>query len=345
MAIWLFRAGGNGEYEQKFLDDNRVYLTWNELDVDLMSFNDKSELYTYLEEEYEDCKRKKAINWGSQIWPIAHSMKMGDWIVLPSKMDRTIHFGEIVSEYHYDIENGNPYYHYRDVKWFALDIPRDNFDQDLLYSFGAFMTVCRIHRNNAEDRIRNMRNNNWNSNLATDIINYSMNDELEESDSSRVNFEELITDNISKYIQSKFKGHKMEKLIAAILKAKGFTTYVSPEGPDNGGDIIAGRGVLGFESPRICVEVKSHDAPVDRPTLDRLVGAMSHHKADYGLLISWSGFKQSVKRTTAEKFFQVRLWDSQKVIEELFEVYDQLDPNIRAEIPLKSVWMLSGEDN
>jgi restriction system protein len=35
MNIWLFRAGKNGEYEEKFLTDNRVYLTWNDLNFDL----------------------------------------------------------------------------------------------------------------------------------------------------------------------------------------------------------------------------------------------------------------------------------------------------------------------
>jgi len=27
MSIWLFRAGRNGEYESKFLEDKRIYLT------------------------------------------------------------------------------------------------------------------------------------------------------------------------------------------------------------------------------------------------------------------------------------------------------------------------------
>lgn len=26
MSIWLFRAGRNGEYESKFLEDKRIYL-------------------------------------------------------------------------------------------------------------------------------------------------------------------------------------------------------------------------------------------------------------------------------------------------------------------------------
>lgn len=29
MAIWLIRAGSHGEYEQKFIRENRVYVTWD----------------------------------------------------------------------------------------------------------------------------------------------------------------------------------------------------------------------------------------------------------------------------------------------------------------------------
>lgn len=35
MPIWLIRAGSRGEYEQKFIRENRVYVTWSGLDVGL----------------------------------------------------------------------------------------------------------------------------------------------------------------------------------------------------------------------------------------------------------------------------------------------------------------------
>lgn len=161
MSIWLFRAGKNGEYEKKFLNDNRVYLTWDDLDIDLKQFNEKEKLYNVLMEKYGLEKEKTAINWASQMYPIVNTMVKGDWVVLPSKINKTIHFGEIIGEYKFDNSLGSPYYHYRDVNWFALDIPRDKFEQDILYSFGAFMTVCKIWRNNAEERIKTMANNNW----------------------------------------------------------------------------------------------------------------------------------------------------------------------------------------
>jgi restriction system protein len=72
-----------------------------------------------------------------------------------------IQIGEITSDYHFDAKAEDPYYHWRSVKWIGEAIPRTHFGQDLLYSFGAFMTICRIQRNNAEARIAAMRSNNW----------------------------------------------------------------------------------------------------------------------------------------------------------------------------------------
>lgn len=340
MALWLFRAGRYGEYEDKFLNDEKVYLTWDELDVDLRSIESRDRLTDLLVEKYELDKRRTAINWTSQIWPIAHRMEIGDWVVLPSKRSRTLHFGEITGDYVFDKSQENPYYHYRSVKWFAKDIPRDRFDQDILYSLGAFMTVCKIHRNNAEERIKEMYHNNWHIPKQESVITQTN----EDDETVEIDIYEYIEDQISKLIIRKFKGHKMERLIQEILEAKGFTTFRGPEGADYGIDILASSGELGFGSPRICVQVKTQDEPVDRPTLDQLIGAMANVNADYGLLVSWSGFKQTVLRELPKQFFKVRLWDANKIIEEIFDNYEKLSNDTKAEIPLKRVWMLHKED-
>ncbi|MGI8314932.1 restriction endonuclease [Halobacillus mangrovi] len=340
MSIWLFRAGRQGQHENKFLQDKRVYLTWDDLDTDLSTFNEKEELYQKLIQLYDLEKEKKAVNWASQIWPIAHRMTIGDWVILPSKMNRTIHIGEITSEYQYKESNGSPYYHYRDVNWFATDIPRDRFEQDLLYSFGAFMTVCKIRRNDAEKRLREMYRNNWHVKKEKTIEDLV--DENEEQVTS--DLDEYIYDQISKRIIQRFKGHNMENLIEELLKAKGFTTYRSLEGADHGVDILAASDTLGFGQPRICVQVKTSDTPLDRLTLDQLIGTMSNFSADFGLLVSWSGFKNSVMREVPKQFFKVRLWDSKTVINEIFKNYEHLSDEIKKEIPIKRVWMLDEDD-
>ncbi|MGX4671073.1 restriction endonuclease [Cerasibacillus sp. JNUCC 74] len=340
MSIWLFRAGSKGEFENKFLKDNRVYLTWDDLNINLKEFPNKEDLYDLLVEKYNLEKEKTAINWASQIYPIAYRMEIGDWVVLPSKLNRTIHFGEIKGDYCFNPKAESPYYHYRDVNWFALDVPRDRFEQDILYSLGAFMTVCKIHKNNAEERLKEMYENNW------QVVHKSVIKRIDETeDEAVVDLEEFIQDKISEYIIRKFKGHKMEVLIEEILKAKGFTTYRSPEGADYGIDILASSNTLGFGSPKICVQVKTNDTPVDRPTMDQLIGTMSNVNADYGLLVSWSGFKMSVLNEIPKQFFKLRLWDSAKIIEQLFETYDSLSDDIKTEIPLKKVWMLNTEGN
>src|SRR5574344_925685 len=165
MSIWLFRAGSAGQHENKFLNDNRIYLTWDDLNIDLRSFDSKQKLFDYFMEYYPTEKTGRNRNWVGQVWPIAHEIKKDDLIILPSKIQSSIHIGRVTGDYTYDKNAQNPYYHYINVDWFSKDIPRSNFDQDLLYSFGAFMTVCRISRNDAENRIRSMSKNNWKSQL------------------------------------------------------------------------------------------------------------------------------------------------------------------------------------
>ena len=127
----------------------------------------------------------------------------------------------------------------------------------------------------------------------------------------------------------------------AILKAKGFTTYRSPEGPDKGIDILAAPEPLGFGKPRLCVQVKTGDNPIDRATMDQLLGSMQNCNADQGLLVSWAGFKSSVDKEIPLQFFRVRLWDQSTIIKELLTVYDMLDEDLKAELPLKRIWTLN----
>lgn len=56
MAIWLTRAGSRGEYEQKFIQDQRVYVTWDELKEDLSKLESQSALREVMSRLYEDIK-------------------------------------------------------------------------------------------------------------------------------------------------------------------------------------------------------------------------------------------------------------------------------------------------
>lgn len=100
---------------------------------------------------------KALLNWSSQVWPFVRDMAKGDWVVMPSKLQSGLYFGELTGDYRFEATGPNPYYHWRSINWFSGLIPRTGFPQDLLYSFGAFMTICRIQRNDAEARV----NTSW----------------------------------------------------------------------------------------------------------------------------------------------------------------------------------------
>jgi len=342
MAIWLIRAGSYGEYEQKFIQEKRVYVTWDGLNVDLAKLTERTELVQAMTQRNPDAKPKTISNWVSQVWPFAKEIKKGDLIILPLKTQAAIQIAEITGDYNFEANGPDPFYHWRQVKWIGEAIPRSNFSQDLLYTFGAFMTICRVQRNNAESRILAMRANGWKPETIAGIIKTGSpeNDEIDR----KTNLEELAHDQIAQLIASRFKGHNLTRLIDAILKAQGYTTWRSPEGTDGGADILAGAGPLGFGTPRLCVEVKSETSPIDRSTVDKLLGAVTKFGAQEGLFVSWSGFKSNVQKELASSYFRVRLWAQKEILEQLFAHYDHLDEDLKAELPLKRIWMVAAQD-
>lgn len=345
MAVWLVRAGAHGEFELKFTEEGRVYVTWDNLDADMSKMSDRAELADVMADRYPNEKPKAITNWVSQVWPFAHEMKKGDLVVLPLKTQRVVQIGEIAGDYHFEPDGPSPFYHWRPVKWIAEGVPRSHFGKDLLNSFGAFLTICRIQRNNAEPRLKAMRENGWKPERVASITavpSVAIDDVPEVAKDT--DLEELARDQIARLIAARFKGHGLTRLVESILQAEGYTTYRSPEGADGGADILAGAGPLGFGSPQLCVEVKSEDTPIDRPTVDKLLGAVSKFGAQEGLFVSWSGFKSNVRKELAPSFFKVRLWSQNELLEALFSNYDRLDDELKAELPLKRFWMVAAQD-
>ena len=340
MTLWVVRAGKSGEHEAKFLDDSCIYATKDGLNSDLGLIPSQHALRDVLGDFYADAPIKRLSNWASQMWPFAHEMKPGDWVLVPSKVKAAIHVAEITGGYRFTPGAVDPYYHSRTVRWLQQDVPRSRFDADLLYTIGAFMSIFRASRNDAEARIRAMFAGPGGVPFAS--VTFTPEDEVT-IESDLIDLERFARDQIAKRIIAKYKGDALEGLVDAVLRAQGYTTWRSPKGIDRGVDILAAPGPLGFGSPRICVQVKSQDSPVGREVLDQLVGTMQNVQAEQGLLVAWGGFKNTVDRDPAQ-FFRVRLWDQDELINQLLQHYDALDDEWKAELPLKRVWALAAVD-
>ena len=97
----------------------------------------------------------------------------------------------------------------------------------------------------------------------------------------------------------------MEHFIAGILRALGYSTRVSPPGPDRGEDIRATPDALGLQDPRIVVEVKHRKGTIGAPALRSFLGG--RHSDDKGLYVSTGGFTKDAVYEAARANIPLRL--------------------------------------
>jgi restriction system protein len=341
--IYVARAGASGEDEDYALENGIAILGFTEVGS-LEGLSDYEGVASLVRKSMPGAKPRQIGNLSGQLWAFAIAMKEGDIVVLPRKLTSQVALGRVTGPYKF-AKIGETFRHTRPVKWVKPDVPRTAFRQDLLYSFGAFLTVCNISRNGAEHRVAEVLAGRTDPGPTTHAEKSDRKIEaLEEGDEEKRDLAQAAHDQIVAHIQSRYSGHALSKLVDAVLRADGWVTKVSPPGADGGVDILAGRGTLGLDQPRLCVQVKSQLSPADVTIYRGLQGSMASFKAEQGLLVCWGGFNRPVQQESRQGHFSVRLWDSSDLVEAIYRNYEQLPAEIQAELPLKRVWTLVPED-
>ena len=317
MAVWVVHAGAHGEFEQ-FAIDNAVVGVDFSLPKGVTQYPSREALRQHLQND----------NAANQLWRFAHDLQVGETVVLPCKLSRLVAVGQVTGDYRYEADWLYP--HIRPVEWIADDIPRHNFDQDLLYSFGGMLTVFQVNRTNAQERIDRVVRQH----LGETVGEPAAPPEVIDDEDSAINWDERISDYVAQRIRQKFTGHRLEYLVENILKAEGYTTLQTRRGADGGVDVVAGKGQMGFGEPRLCVQVKSGIAPANVETYRGLQANLRNIGASHGLLVSLSDFTRDVRNENERSFFQIRLWGSGELTQNLLASYDRLPADIRADIPL-----------
>lgn len=352
MTVWMVRAGSAGEREQWALDTGSTGAGFGEV------------------ASLEDCQTREAVmakvdagipnqslgavrNFAAQLWTLRGRMVVGDLVVMPLKRTSEIAIGTIDSEYTYTGDPDPQRRHVRRVTWKITDLARSRVKQDLLYSLGAFSTVYQIQRNDAEYRLRACMSGGTDPGARLTIPSPGVTPaaktsirRVEESDEIAevpVDIARYAADSIASRLIEAFSGHKMEGLIADILRSAGYICTEHGEGTDDGIDIVAGKGILGLESPRLIVQVKSQASPVDSPTVAQLHGSLAIHGADQGLLVAWGGLTRQARKLLESQRFAIRVWDADEVVTQLQEHYATLPARVRRELPLKQIWTLADE--
>ena len=331
MAVYVVRAGNMGAGEESALTDG-LYAMNLGISQNIADFTDRYELRDYIQDTQSESIHSAAQS-ASQTWRFAYDIGPDDLVVLPRKQTKVVAIGRMVGEYEYRPEDQLIGPHTRKVEWQAIDIPRTNFDSDLLFSFNGNLTIFRVNRENAEERIMRVVDAYLSDSPVPEPPPIS---DMEDDEAPDLDLDEYIADRIVERMRRKFSGHRLEYVVASILKAEGYTVLQTRPGPDGGIDVVAGKGDMGFDHPRLCVQVKSGRSSVDLPDYNRLQGNVRSFGADHGLMVSLGDFTRTVRNENERSFFEIRLWGPHELAQRLLDTYDDLPLDIRTDIPLQN---------
>jgi restriction system protein len=346
VTAWMVRGGRVGERESWAIEFKVSGGGFREVG-DLTKCSSREEVLDVVKAALPGKPLAANRNFAAQLWALRGRIQVGDIVVMPLKASKQIAIGRCTSGYKYLNNEDTDKRHAIGVDWVRTDIPRSEIKQDLLFSLGAFMTVCQLDRNDAEMRLKKILEGGSDPGAEIPTVGSTTQSESDDGEIENIELVEIETvalDAIRIRVIETFQSHQLSELTAAILQARGLTCVVSPPGPDKGIDIVAGAGPLGLDSPRIVVQCKSGHAPVDVSVIQRLQGAMSTIGADQALLVAFGGVNKPAAELLTNQQFKVKVWDADTVVEELLKEYPRLDPEIQELIPLRTIWTLANPD-
>ena len=208
----------------------------------------------------------------------------------------------------------------RDVEWLG-DISRDKLNIATKNTLGAISTLFNINKD-----------------AKNDILNVYEGKEKPGIDGGSILIEEL-EDKSKEFIKdfvNSLDAYQMQDLVAALLRAMGYKTIVSPPGPDRGKDIIASPDGLGLENPVIVVEVKHRNQTMSAPDIRSFKGALK--KTNKGIYVSTGGFTSEAKYEAERSEIPIILRDLDTLVKFIIQYYDNFDADGRSLLPLKKIY-------
>jgi restriction system protein len=339
MAVWLIRSR-NDEDENAAL----------EVGLALIGFTSVGNLATArnLKEFQQFCERALAgksptsvVRMVAQLWAFRGRIKQDDLVLMPRQVRGSVAVGRITGPYEYRDGLPGGARHVRAVEWLRRALPRSLFDEDLLLSLSAAASVASIRRRNGESRVRVMAGLDATAGIGGAVLDSE--DILDEDCGTHL--EENARDQLRSRLERHFPGVELARLVEAVLQAQGYRTH--RRAPDAGGavTILAGRGVMGLERPRVCVQVHTSALPQSADAVKDFQASVQNHDADQGLMVAWRGFHGVAVAESRQRYFHLRLWDDEDLMDAVMDVYEGLPVAIQASLALRKIWIPIPEED
>lgn len=332
MVMWKVNAGRRSILAQDFLTHGVVAIGWREVG-DPMAFRSKPDALRAVSEAYPEKTAQQNDVSASQIWRFINELKAGDEITTYDPIERAYHVGTIAGPPAYKPELISQLPTVREVTW-TRAVGRDTLSATAKHKLGAILTLYLL----SEVAAAELRGEGVD---ATSISDAARSEPMTISGKidDLVDPFETIEDQAIERIKDRILSlgwDDMQELVAALLRALGYRTMISPSGSDRGRDIIASRDGLGLEPPRIVVEVKHRRGAMGAPEIRAFLGGC--HANDRALYVSTGGFSREAQYEAERANTVTHLMTLDGLARALIEQYERIDERGRALLPLTRLY-------
>jgi restriction system protein len=327
--FWFVRAGEGAAYLEEFLSQGLVAIGWKNIGpLDPAMTN--AELDKRFQAAYPEEREGSRKVWAAQVKRFTREIKVGDSVATYGPEQRTYYLGTIESEAAWR-DGDMP--RFRKVKW-SQRAYRDQLSIQTRNTLGAIATLFLV----SDDASRELRDR------AVPIASTEPPPPPKPATPADVSSEMAVRSEIEKkaeqFVEDSIVGldwSQLQQLVAGILRAMGYKTRVSDQGPDRGMDIFASPDGLGLQEPRIFVEVKHRlGTPVGSQDLRAFLGGRK--AGDKCLYVSTGGFSKDAKYEANRASVPLELVTLPDLRNLLIEHYENLDSETRSLVPLRRIY-------
>jgi len=335
-TMWMVRAGESGFRFEEFEKQGIASIGWHELG-DLTTAKTRDEVLAAVRTAFPAAKKGTIASYAGQVYRFVREIKIGDSIVSYDPSERVYLVGKVTGNYEYRPQASAEHPNIRSVNWQGR-VYRDALSVAARNSLGAIATLFTLPPDVAREIEEHAEHTASASKAPLPVTNA----EVIVADGDVAQVDDLYRDIQSKgfeFIKDKVSlldWEEMQELVAGLLRAMGYKTRISPSGSDRGKDIIASPDGLGFEDPRIVVEVKHRVAAMGSQELRSFLGG--RHENDKGLYVSTGGFTKDARYEAERARIPVTLMDLDDLVKSLLEHYDRLDSTTQRLVPLRLVY-------